>query len=153
MDFKSIEKLLDLAKESGVSELKFENSDFKVKITMPTAPQANRPQEVVYGPTPAPAPTVVSSSAPLPAAVTPQASPGTHDIKSPFVGTFYASPSPSEPPFIKVGDKVKKGQVLCVLEAMKIMNEIEADIDGEVVEVAVSNDALVEYGQILFRLR
>jgi acetyl-CoA carboxylase biotin carboxyl carrier protein len=76
-----------------------------------------------------------------------------HIIKSPFVGTFYSSPGPGKPVYAKVGDKVKAGQALCVLEAMKIMNEIDADINGEVVEICVENESLVEFGQPLFKIK
>jgi acetyl-CoA carboxylase biotin carboxyl carrier protein len=79
--------------------------------------------------------------------------PGVHDITSPFVGTFYSQPAPGKPAYVKVGDKVSKGQTLCILEAMKIMNEIEADISGEVVELCVDNENLVEFGQPLFKIR
>ncbi|MFU0824484.1 acetyl-CoA carboxylase biotin carboxyl carrier protein [Clostridium sp.] len=75
------------------------------------------------------------------------------DIKSPIVGTFYAAPSPEEPPFVSVGDKVKKGDVLCIIEAMKLMNEIEAEDDYEVVEVLVENEEMVEYGETIFKVK
>ena len=74
-------------------------------------------------------------------------------IESPMVGTFYASPSPKEPAFVKVGDKVSKGTVLCVVEAMKLMNEIESEVDGEIVEICVNNESLVEYGTPLFKIK
>lgn len=74
-------------------------------------------------------------------------------IKSPMVGTFYSKSSPTANPFVKVGDKVKKGQVLCILEAMKLMNEIESEYDGEIVEVCVKDDEMVEFGQILFKIK
>ena len=76
-----------------------------------------------------------------------------HVIKSPFVGTFYSSPAPDKPSFVNVGDKVSKGQTLCILEAMKIMNEIESDITGEIVEVCVENESLVEFGQELYKIK
>lgn len=74
-------------------------------------------------------------------------------VKSPMVGTFYSSPSPNEEPFVKVGDKVKKGDVLCVVEAMKLMNEIESEFDGEIVEICVNNEDMVEYGKTLFKIK
>ena len=77
----------------------------------------------------------------------------THIVKSPIVGTFYTSPSPDAAPFVKVGDRVSKGQVICIVEAMKLMNEIEADVTGEVVRVLVENGQPVEYGQPLFAIR
>lgn len=74
-------------------------------------------------------------------------------VKSPMVGTFYSSPSPNEEPFVKVGDKVKKGDILCVVEAMKLMNEIESEFDGEIVEICVNNEDMVEYGKTLFKIK
>ena len=74
-------------------------------------------------------------------------------IKSPMVGTFYASSAPNKPPFVKLGDKVKKGQVVCIVEAMKLMNEIESEFDGEVVEICVNNEDIVEYGKPLIKLK
>jgi acetyl-CoA carboxylase biotin carboxyl carrier protein len=95
-----------------------------------------------------------------PAAAAPVAAPkaaavdaNVHIVKSPFVGTFYASPSPGKPVYAKVGDKVKVGQPLCVLEAMKIMNEIDSDANGEIIEICVDNESLVEYGQPLFKIK
>ncbi len=96
---------------------------------------------------------VAAPSAPAaPAKATPS-DVGLHIIKSPFVGTFYTSPSPGKPNYVKVGDKVKTGQPLCVLEAMKIMNEIDSEVNGEVVEICVDNESLVEYGQPLFKIK
>ncbi len=74
-------------------------------------------------------------------------------VKSPMVGTFYSSPAPDKPPFVKVGDKVSKGQVLCVVEAMKLMNEIESEYDGEIAEICINNEDMVEYGTPLFKLK
>lgn len=74
-------------------------------------------------------------------------------IKSPMVGTFYKSPSPTEEPFVKVGDRVKKGQVLCIVEAMKLMNEIESEFDGEIVEICIDDGELVDYGKVLFKIK
>ena len=75
------------------------------------------------------------------------------EVKSPMVGTFYSSPSPKDEPYVKVGDKVKKGDVLCVIEAMKLMNEIESEYDGEIVEICVKNEDMVEYGTTLFKIK
>lgn len=76
-----------------------------------------------------------------------------HLIKSPIVGTFYRSPAPGQKPFVQVGDKVKKGDILCIIEAMKLMNEIESDVDGEVAEILVENEQMIEYGQVLIKIR
>ena len=88
-----------------------------------------------------------------PAPVLDAASPGLVDLTSPIVGTFYRQPSQAAPPFVEPGSRVRKGQVLCIIEAMKLMNEIEADMDAEVVEILVANGQPVEFGEILFRLR
>ncbi|WP_372654812.1 acetyl-CoA carboxylase biotin carboxyl carrier protein [Halobacteriovorax sp.] len=144
MDFKELEKFIAIAKEAGASELKYQNEDKKFGISFPVA-----------GATPVSA-QVMSAPAAVPsAAVTPSASKndGLIDVTCPFVGTFYRSPSPEDPAYSKVGDKVSKGQVLCIVEAMKIMNEIESDVAGEIVEICVENETYVEFGQVLFKVK
>lgn len=143
MDIKKIKEFIDLAKKEGVASLKYEEKDLKVSVEFATGEIApivsTRPQ--MSAPAAAQAPVAAKEVA------------VGHELKSPFVGTFYISPAPGKPPFAKVGDRVKKGQTLCILEAMKIMNEIEADRDGEVLEICVENESLVEYGQVLFRIK
>src|SRR4051812_834614 len=127
MNLDTLKEIVKVAKDSGVAELQVEAKDFKVSVSFVSgAPVALHHAPVVHH---APA----AHAAPAPAAHTPKAAvnDGFHVIKSPFVGTFYASPSPGKPVYSKVGDKVKAGQALCVLEAMKIMNEIDSDINGE----------------------
>ena len=103
---------------------------------------------------PAVAPSAAPAEEPPGAASHKPASPGgLVDLKSPIVGTFFRQPSPGAPPFVEPGSKVKKGQVLCIIEAMKLMNEIEAEMDAEVVEIPVANGQPVEFGEVLFRLR
>lgn len=153
MNLESIKEIVKTAKEHGVTELEVETKELKVTVSF-----ASGSAPVVQYSAPVAAPV---AAAPAPAAPTAAAAPakaasndaGLHIIKSPFVGTFYASPSPGKPAYAKVGDKVKAGQPLCVLEAMKIMNEIDADIAGEVVEICVDNESLVEFGQPLFKIR
>lgn len=147
----SLKEIVKVAKEQGVAELQVEAKDFKVSVNFATAPaQVHHVQPIVHS-TP-----VAQMAAPAPQAAPAKAAAsdaGLHVIKSPFVGTFYASPSPGKPVYVKVGDKVKTGQPLCVLEAMKIMNEIDSDINGEIVEICVDNESLVEFGQPLFKIK
>jgi acetyl-CoA carboxylase biotin carboxyl carrier protein len=147
----SLKEIVKVAKEQGVAELQVEAKDFKVSVNFATAPaQVHHVQPIVHS-----AP-VAQMAAPAPQAAPVKAAAsdaGLHVIKSPFVGTFYASPSPGKPVYVKVGDKVKTGQPLCVLEAMKIMNEIDSDINGEIVEICVDNESLVEFGQPLFKIK
>lgn len=156
MNLDSIKEIVKTAKENGVSALEVETADIKVTVSFASA---NSAPVVHYAPAPQQAPTPQASAqapSPAPAAAPAKAAAsdaGLHVIKSPFVGTFYHSPSPGKPAYAKVGDKVKAGQALCVLEAMKIMNEIDADVAGEVVEICVENESLVEYGQPLFKIR
>lgn len=144
MDFKKLKEFIEIAKEAGVAELKYEDGDKKFGIGFPTANSVMAP---------------VSYAAPVNAMQAPGAAPAAakksefKEITSPFVGTFYASSSPDADPYAKMGDKISKGQVLCIVEAMKIMNEIESEISGEIVEICVDNETYVEFGQVLFRVR
>jgi acetyl-CoA carboxylase biotin carboxyl carrier protein len=142
MEIKKVKEFIKLAKDEGVASLKVENDDFKISVSFATSGQ------VVAQPIAAP---VASSSVQTKSA--PSADPSLHEITSPFVGTYYGQSAPGEPEFVKVGDRVSKGQTLCILEAMKIMNEIECDVDGEIVEICLGNESLVEFGEVLFRVR
>jgi len=159
VDLAEVERVLDFMKEHGLEEFEYKRGDLRLRLKRPGTPP------VVYaGPAAAP-PAGRPVAAPAPAhhapATEPAAAPAApaapaenvHVVKSPIVGTFYAAPSPDAPPFVKVGDAVKRGQVLCIVEAMKLMNEIEADQDGEVAKVLVESGQPVEYGQSLFALR
>ncbi|ATH06507.1 acetyl-CoA carboxylase biotin carboxyl carrier protein subunit [Halobacteriovorax marinus] len=145
MDFKELEKFIAIAKEAGASELKYQSEDKKFGISFPVA-----------GATPVAATVMAPQVQAAPAQVATQASSansGLVDVTCPFVGTFYRSPSPEASVYVKVGDRVSKGQVLCIVEAMKIMNEIESDVDGEIVEICVENETYVEFGQVLFKVK
>lgn len=146
MNLETLKEIVKLAKDEGVSELNVEAKDFKVSVSFISN---SAPAHVHHVPNinQAPAPQIPVAAK----AVVPDA--GLHVIKSPFVGTFYTSPSPGKPVYTKIGDKVKAGQPLCVLEAMKIMNEIDSDVSGEVIEICVDNESLVEYGQPLFKIK
>lgn len=148
MDLRKLKTLIDLVSESGVAELEITEGEDRVRIVNRNgaAPvQVHQPVTVAQPmPVPVPAPEV----APAPAPTAPQQT-GT-PLTSPMVGTFYRAPSPGADPFVKVGDTVKKGQVVCIIEAMKLLNEVEADMDGTVKDVCVENGQPVEFGQSLF---
>ncbi|MEX1098895.1 MAG: acetyl-CoA carboxylase biotin carboxyl carrier protein [Bacteriovoracaceae bacterium] len=146
MNLKNVKEFIKLAKDEGVSELKYEAKDEKISVSFSPQPSGGP----VYAPAHSHAPVSAEAGA-REENILPKEK--LHEIKSPFVGTFYASPSPEKAAYAKVGDKVAPGQTLCILEAMKIMNEIESDTRGEVVEVCVENESLVEYGQTLFKIR
>lgn len=156
MNQKELKELIEFLIEKDVTEFELERGDVKVRIRR--GGEAGR--EVQYVSAPAAAPPAAETRAPAPAAAPPLAAPpaeakdeGLHAITSPIVGTFYEAPSPGSPPFVKPGDKVEVGQVLCIIEAMKLMNEIECDVAGEVVRRVVNNGQPVEYGQPLFEVR
>nr|WP_303253051.1 acetyl-CoA carboxylase biotin carboxyl carrier protein [uncultured Sutterella sp.] len=148
MDLRKLKTLIDLVSESGVAELEITEGEDRVRIVNRNgaAPvQVHQPVTVAQPmPVPVPAPEVAPALAPT----APQQT-GT-PLTSPMVGTFYRAPSPGADPFVKVGDTVKKGQVVCIIEAMKLLNEVEADMDGTVKEVCVENGQPVEFGQSLF---
>ena len=156
MDYKDIKKLIDDMGNSNLDSLEIEFPE-GIKISM----TKNTGKEVVIT---TGGPNVIEGSAPMTPPVV-RENKGTslvnvqNDeenykiVKSPMVGTFYASSAPDKDPFVKVGDKVHKGQVLCIVEAMKLMNEIESEFDGEIVEILVNNEDIVEYGTPLFKIK
>ena len=157
-DIQDLQQLIEFLKEHGVAEFDLEREDVKIrlKFAQPVAPVvAFSPATTLVGTPPAAAaPIPVPASVPVAAAV-PAASQdeNLHIIKSPIVGTYYGSPSPGAPSFVSPGERVEKGQVVCIVEAMKLMNEIEADATGEIVKILVTNGQPVEYGQPLFSVR
>ena len=150
MDLRKLKTLIDLVAESGVSELEVTEGEDKVRIVKNPAPIA-APVQQVYAAAPA-----AAAAAPAPAAAaapTAEAAPAEptgHAVKSPMVGTFYRSPTPGADSFVKIGDTVKEGQTLCIIEAMKLLNEIESDKSGVVKEILCENGQGVEFGQALF---
>jgi acetyl-CoA carboxylase biotin carboxyl carrier protein len=155
MNQKEIKELVEFLVEKDIAEFEMERGDVKIRIKRGQAVVASvAPPVASYAP-------AAALSAPVPAPATPVIpSPaasgieeGVEIIKSPIVGTFYESSSPGAPAFVKQGDKVAVGQVLCIVEAMKLMNEIESEAAGEIVKVLVSNGQPVEYGQPLFKIR
>ena len=164
MDHNRLEELRELVeflKNNSIAEFDMESADLKVRIKFAGAAAAAGidPGQLagLLASAGAAAGTPAVSAAAAPAAVSPApaAAPEEtlHEVKSPIVGTFYESPSPGAPAFVKPGDQVEVGQVLCIVEAMKLMNEIESDVAGEVVKRIVSNGQPVEYGQPLFAIR
>ncbi|MDO9112679.1 MAG: acetyl-CoA carboxylase biotin carboxyl carrier protein [Polaromonas sp.] len=148
MDLRKLKTLIDLVSESNISELEITEAEGKVRIVKAAAPAAP-----VYAPAPAPLHAVgAPPSAANGAAVAPAAAPEPAGkvIKSPMVGTFYRAASPGAKAFAELGDTVKTGQPVCIIEAMKIMNEIEADCDGKVLQILCENGQAVEFGQPLF---
>jgi acetyl-CoA carboxylase biotin carboxyl carrier protein len=150
-----IKELMEYIENSSFVEFELEREGFKIKLVKRTPPATNGPA----GPVTSGSPPILSASAalqPVSEAAPPRSapdSPEAHLVKSPIVGTFYRSSGPGTRPFVEVGDRVKKGQVLCIVEAMKLMNEIESDSDGEVLEILVANGQPVEYGEPLFKIR
>jgi len=145
MDLRKLKKLIDLVEESGIAELEVTEGEEKVRIVKSVRPSSDT-AVMLAAPAPvAAAPAAPAVAAPPPAPVQPEGV----ELKSPMVGTFYRSASPGAKPFVEVGDSVKKGQTVCIIEAMKLMNEIEADQDGVVKAVLVENGQPVEYGEPL----
>lgn len=154
MDIKQIQDLIKFVSKSGVNEVSIEEKDFKITIKTnqePTYVTANIPAAI-----PAPAPVQAAPAAPAAAApATPAAAPANDEskyitVKSPMIGTFYRSPGPDKGPFVNVGDEISSGKVLCIIEAMKLFNEIESEVSGKIVKILVNDAQPVEYDQPLF---
>ena len=154
MDNKELKELMEFIAQSTFAEFEMEREGFKLKLVKDVA----RMQSVAHSANPAPP---LPAANPHPPAALPVAAPAAaaapasdlYQVTSPMVGTFYRSPNPASPPFLEVGDIVKKGQVICIIEAMKLMNEIESEVAGEVIDIPVSNGQPVEYAEVLFRIR
>ncbi len=154
METKEIQKLIDFIAHSGLDEVNIETNELKISVKRYSGTAA---APVVYQqPAPAPpaAPAVVTPAAAVPAAVS-AAAPKVEEsnlvvIKSPMIGTFYRTPNPEKPVFVEVGDNIELGQPICIIEAMKLFNEIEADVAGKIVKILVANATPVEYDQPLF---
>jgi acetyl-CoA carboxylase biotin carboxyl carrier protein len=152
MDIRKIKKLIELLEESGIAEIEIKEGEEGLRISrMPAAATQAVPQVAHLGVLPAGAGAATVSAA-LPAAesAAPKPRPNEHVITAPMVGTFYASPSPGAKAFVEIGDEIKVGQVLCIIEAMKMMNQIEADKAGRITSVMAQNGDPVEFGQPLF---
>lgn len=145
MDLRKLKTLIDLVSESNISELEITEAEGKVRIV-----KAGAQPSVVYAQAPAMAAPAAPAAAPVVAAPAVEAPPAGHLVKSPMVGTFYRSSTPGGKPLVEVGQQVKEGEAICIIEAMKIMNEIEADKAGTITKVYIDNGQAVEYGQPLF---
>jgi acetyl-CoA carboxylase biotin carboxyl carrier protein len=148
MDIRPVQELVQLAKKEGVKVLKYKCKDFSVKISF----TGDETSHATFLSPPIQKELVASEEK----KDEPQKGNQEKNLKkitSPFVGTFYGKPSPQDPAYVKVGDKVKKGQTLCIVEAMKIMNEIESEMTGEIVEICADDESVVEYGQVLFQIK
>ena len=158
MKFEDIERILELVKQHDLSEFELERDGLKLRIRKAGAgfPPLAAPVQVAH--LPAPLPIAQSPAAPAPSAPAVAAEPADESVelavvKSPIVGTFYRSPEPGAPPFVEIGQRVKKDQVLCIIEAMKLMNEITSEYEGEIVSAYVENGKPVQYGELLFAIK
>jgi acetyl-CoA carboxylase biotin carboxyl carrier protein len=147
VDIRKVKKLIELLEESGISEIEIHEGEESVRISRISPGQ---PVQTVVHTVPATVPAPGAQAAAQPDTAGAQARERGHVVKSPMVGTFYRSATPNDPPFVEVGQQVAQGDVLCVIEAMKIMNQIESDVSGTVTEILVENGEPVEYGQDLF---
>jgi acetyl-CoA carboxylase biotin carboxyl carrier protein len=145
MDLRKLKTLIELVETSGIAELEIQEGEERVRITRATAAPAAAPPPTVHALAP-----LVASAAPAAAADAAPAEPEGHQVKSPMVGTFYRSATPGAAPFVEIGDSVTEGDTLCIIEAMKLMNEIEADKSGVVKAILTENGQPVEFGQPLF---
>jgi acetyl-CoA carboxylase biotin carboxyl carrier protein len=148
MDIRKVKKLIELLEESGISEIEISEGEESVRISRYPQPGA-----VAYAaplPAAAVAPAQASSAEPAPAAAAAAPASRGHQVTAPMVGTFYSGPAPGAKPFVEIGTEVKPGDTLCVIEAMKMMNQIESEIAGRVVSILVENGNPVEFGQALF---
>jgi acetyl-CoA carboxylase biotin carboxyl carrier protein len=154
MDIRKIKKLIELLEESGIAEIEIKEGEEAVRISrMPSGAHAlhTYAMPMAAAPMAAPAPAAaVAPPAAAPEAPAPRPRPNEHVVTAPMVGTFYASPSPGAKPFVEIGDEVKVGQTLCIIEAMKMMNQIESDKAGRITSIMAQNGDPVEFGQPLF---
>jgi acetyl-CoA carboxylase biotin carboxyl carrier protein len=158
MNQKELKELVEFLIEKDITEFELERGDVKVRIkrgTPEAAPSAPQERIIVQAPAASASPVQAPPpAAPPPPAAEPAPPPeNLHMVRSPIVGTYYESPSPGSPPFVKPGDMVETGQIICIVEAMKLMNEIEADASGEIAKMLVANGQPIEYGQELFAIR
>jgi acetyl-CoA carboxylase biotin carboxyl carrier protein len=151
MDLRKLKTLIDLVSESNVSELEITEAEGKVRIvkSQPVVAAAPVTYNMAPAPVQAPAGSVASAVEAVPVAAAP-VQPAGHVVKSPMVGTFYRASSPGAKAFVEIGDTIKEGETICIVEAMKILNEIEADKSGTVTQILVENGQAVEYGQPLY---
>lgn len=150
MQIDHVKELMELLDQTSIHEMELETSDFKLSLKKEAVPQVVTQAAHAVPVTPVAAPVVTNDVEEVAA---PVATPAYKTITSPMVGTFYSRPAPDKEAFVNVGDRVETGQVVCILEAMKLFNDVEAEISGEIVEVLVADGDLVEYGQALFSVK
>ena len=153
-DWTEVERVLKLMERHGLEEFEFSDGEFHVRLKKATGGSPvvfAAPAASLEAPRPAPVATSAPAAEPAPAATEPAEQ--VHIVKSPIVGTYYGAPSPGAPAFARVGDQVSSGQILCIIEAMKLMNEIESDVAGQITRIFVENGQPVEYGEPLFAIR
>jgi acetyl-CoA carboxylase biotin carboxyl carrier protein len=152
MDIRKVKKLIELLEESGIAEIEIKEGEESVRISrQPTGALASH--FPVYAPPVAP-PAIAAAATPVAeSAAAPAAKSNDYTVQAPMVGTFYSAPAPGAKPFVQIGDEVKVGQVLCIIEAMKMMNQIESDRAGKITSVLVQNGDPVEFGQALFSIQ
>jgi acetyl-CoA carboxylase biotin carboxyl carrier protein len=152
MDIRKVKKLIELLEESGIAEIEITEGEESVRISRHGA--APPPPAYAYAPPPPPMPAAPAAAESVPAAEAARAAPEAEEegytVIAPMVGTYYSASSPGSPPFVQVGDRVEQGDVLCIVEAMKMMNQIEAEVSGTIKSIRVQNGDPVEYGQVLF---
>jgi acetyl-CoA carboxylase biotin carboxyl carrier protein len=163
LDLKELKEILQILHEKEITEFELEEEGVKLRIrkaapgslnhTAPTVITPLVPAVVAASPAAAQPPPAAPPAAATEPAAAPEEAPGVAVVKSPIVGTFYRSPDPNSPSFVNTGDRVRVGQVLCIIEAMKLMNEIEAEVSGEVVKIHAENGQPVQYGEPLFSIR
>jgi acetyl-CoA carboxylase biotin carboxyl carrier protein len=151
MDIRKVKKLIELLDESGIAEIEITEGDDSVRISRYSAnvvgaAVAHAPAPLPAAPAPAPAAAATTAASAAPA----EPEEDGYAVTAPMVGTYYAAPSPGSPSFVQVGDRINEGDTLCIIEAMKMMNQIEADVSGTIKSIRVQNGDPVEYGQILF---
>jgi acetyl-CoA carboxylase biotin carboxyl carrier protein len=154
INYDELKKLIAFLEEKNLSQFELEVEGFKIKIGRSLANSGNPAPQIISSMIPSP-PSTMPASAPEGQIIapSPEEDKNLFYVTSPMVGTFYRAPSPTSPPFVDIGDTVKKGQTLCIIEAMKLMNEIECEVNGVVVDILVENGKPVEYGQKLFAIK
>ncbi len=152
MDIRKVKKLIELLEESGLAELEITEGEESVRISRHTtgAPVQYAMPPMQYAAAPAPAAAPAGATAGTAGSAPASSGPAGHKVLSPMVGTYYEAPAPGSPNFVKIGDQVQAGDTLCIIEAMKMMNQIEADVSGKVVAALAKNGEPVEFGQALF---
>ena len=151
MDLNKLKKLIEMVEKSDIDELELTEDDSSIRIRRRSAPPEAPPAyQVLTAPAPAPAPTVAAAPAPAEASPAEDDANGNHVIASPMVGTFYRAPAPGSPPFAEVGQRVSSGDTLGLVEAMKILNQIESDVGGTIASILVENGSPIEFGEPLF---